>query len=687
MGSASWRLRYGVACSTTLLALSLALLLRPYIGLRPLLLAFAAVGISAWYGGLGPGLLATFLSVLGSLLVFPSGTSPDAGVLPDPQVRMVLFVAVAALISGLTAALRESEQRFRATFDQAPIGIAHVGTDGQWLRVNRKLCDIVGYTREELRSRTFQEITHPDDLELDLENVRRVLAGEIRTFSREKRYVRKDGSLVWAHLTVSLVREPAGGPKYFISTVEEIGERKRLEEALRQRAEALAEADRRKDEFLAMLAHELRNPLAPILNAVALIRPDQSDARRQAWGREVLERQARHMARLLDDLLDVSRITRGKISLRRERLDLGRLVRESVEDYRGTVDAASLTLTLELPEEPVWVDGDATRLAQVVGNLLQNATRFSDPGGQVTVRLVVDDAGKQLTTETGEPRLGRAADSERGGGRPSSRAPGRHGEKRTEKDDLEVEHSPFQTSSSVYSSVSPCLRGEKAAGDEKTLAVITVSDTGIGIAPEMLPCLFEPLTQADRTLDRSRGGLGLGLALVKGLVELHGGEVDAESDGPGQGAAFTVRLPRQQSVAKAPAAAGPPRATNGGNGAARGRRVLVVEDNHDVAETVRDLLRLNGHEVELADTGPAGVAAARRFRPEVVLCDIGLPGCDGYAVARALRQDPVTASARLIAISGYGQEEDERRSHEAGFERHLTKPVHPADLQHLLAEN
>jgi CheY-like chemotaxis protein len=231
------------------------------------------------------------------------------------------------------------------------------------------------------------------------------------------------------------------------------------------------------------------------------------------------------------------------------------------------------------------------------------------------------------------------------------------------------------------------FRGGGQGGGVPPYAELTVSDTGIGIAPEMLRRLFEPLAQADRTLDRSRGGLGLGLALVKGLVELHGGEVGAESGGPGQGAVFTVRLPRQQGVATAPAASDPPLSTNGGNGAARGRRVLVVEDNHDVAETVRDLLRLDGHEVELAATGPAGVAAARRFRPEVVLCDIGLPGCDGYEVARALRQDPATASARLIAISGYGQEEDERCSHEAGFERHLTKPVHPADLQHLLAEN
>jgi signal transduction histidine kinase/CheY-like chemotaxis protein len=434
-------------------------------------------------------------------------------------------------------------------------------------------------------------------------------------------------------------------------------ERERLESQLRQRAEELARADRAKDQFLAMLAHELRNPLAPIRNAVELLKQVSSREPRLVRAQEIIERQVSHQAHLLDDLLNVSRIARGKVSLHPIRLDLARLVRETVADYRSVLEGAGLTLTLEVPPGPVWVMGDPTRLAQVIGNLLQNAGKFTDAGGQVTVRLAVEASEKDLTTETR-----------------------RHGEKHTEKDDLEVERTPVQTSSSVSSSVSPCLRGEKTVGDEKALAAVTVRDTGIGIEPAMLPRVFETFAQADRSLDRSRGGLGLGLALVKGLVELHGGQVLAESDGPGRGAAFTVWLPlaRARRVPQpAPAAAMEemPR-----------RRILVVEDNRDAAETLREVLELAGHEVAVAYEGPAGLEAAREFHPEVVLCDLGLPGMDGYAVAAELRRDPTTSATRLIAVSGYGQEEDRRRSLEAGFDRHLIKPVDLVELQRLIGD-
>jgi signal transduction histidine kinase/CheY-like chemotaxis protein len=365
------------------------------------------------------------------------------------------------------------------------------------------------------------------------------------------------------------------------------------------------EADRRKDQFLAMLAHELRNPLAPIRNALHVLALRGEDSETRRWAGDIMARQTLHLGRLVDDLLDVSRITRGKIRLRRERLDLSGLVRAAVGDHRGAMEAGGLTVAAELPERPVWVLGDATRLAQVVGNLVHNAGKFTAAGGRVTVRLAVD------------PR-------------------------------------------------------------ERTAAV-SVSDTGIGVDPALLPRLFEPFTQGDVSLDRSRGGLGLGLALVRGLVELHGGRVSARSGGTGQGAEFTFWLPLEPVPAAAPEGGAP------GGCSAAALRVLVIEDHRDAAETLRVVLRLSGHDVQVAGSGPAGVALARDFQPDVVLCDLGLPGLDGYAVARELQKEPATARARLVALTGYAQDEDRQRSREAGFELHLTKPVDPGELERLLA--
>jgi signal transduction histidine kinase len=384
----------------------------------------------------------------------------------------------------------------------------------------------------------------------------------------------------------------------------ERAERQRLEAELQQRAEELAERDQRKDEFLAMLAHELRNPLGAMGNAAELLRrtgPDHPAVRRAL---EIIERQIQHQTHLVDDLLDVSRITRGRISLQREWLDLARLVRDAVMDHVGAIEAAGLTLHPELSDEPVWVAGDRIRLAQVVGNLLTNAVKFTNSGGQITVCLVTDTERKE--------------------------------------------------------------------------AAVTIRDTGIGIDPEMQRHVFESFAQADRSLDRSQGGLGLGLALVKGLIELHEGEVRVRSRGLGFGSEFTFTLPVEQKTARQERETTVPTPV-------RARRILVVEDNQAAAETLRDLLELSGHTVTVAFSGPAGVEAARRDQPEVVLCDIGLPGMDGYTVAQAVRSEAATAGARLIALSGYGQEEDRRRSEEAGFERHLVKPVNFEDLEELLA--
>jgi CheY-like chemotaxis protein len=304
-------------------------------------------------------------------------------------------------------------------------------------------------------------------------------------------------------------------------------------------------------------------------------------------------------------------------------VDLVCLTRDAAEDARSVLEQSGLTLSLELPTEPIWVMGDATRLSQVLGNLLNNAAKFTDAGGQVTVGCRASGVGGRDTGATGGPSA--ASDN-----RPST-----------------------------------------------PMVEIIVRDTGIGIEPETLPHVFETFSQADRSLDRSRGGLGLGLALVKGLVELHGGAVHAQSRGLGLGAEFTVALP---TIPAPPEALELPPVAD----AAGAIRILIVEDNRDAAETLRELLELYGCTVEVAFSGSSGLDVARRFCPEVVLCDLGLPGLDGYAVAAALREEPGTAGARLIAISGYGQEEDKRRCREAGFDLHLTKPVDPTELQRYL---
>jgi PAS domain S-box-containing protein len=386
-------------------------------------------------------------------------------------------------------------------------------------------------------------------------------------------------------------------------TQRDVTERRQLERELAQRVEQLRDADRRKDEFLAILAHELRNPLAPIRNAVHVLKllgpsePAVTDAR------GMIDRQVAHMARLIDDLLDVSRISRDKILLRRENCDLAAIVRTTVDDYRGVLEATGLKVAVELPDEAVPVHGDRTRLAQALGNLLQNANKFTDSGGRVWVRLTVD------------------------------RTAGR--------------------------------------------AIISIRDTGIGMDAAILPDVFEAFSQADRSLERTRGGLGLGLALVKGLVELHSGSVQAYSAGPGTGSEFTIQLPLASGLSESRQILTSKRK--------KLRRVLIVEDNRDAAESMRVLLSLHGHQVQVASNGLAALEAADSFHPEVVLCDIGLPGgLDGHEVARSLRLDPTQRNTLLIALTGFGQDDDQRRAREAGFDWYVVKPVDFEELQRVL---
>ena len=386
-----------------------------------------------------------------------------------------------------------------------------------------------------------------------------------------------------------------------ITLARSITEREALMSSLRQSKDSLEAADRRKDEFLGMLSHELRNPLAPIRNSVYVLRHADPGAEQARRAQAVIERQTQHLTRLVDDLLDVTRIARGKIELRRERIDVREVVRRASEDFRVLMDERGVRFHAALSAGEVWADVDATRLTQVIGNLLHNAAKFTRRGDEVTLSLTTGEGG----------------------------------------------------------------------------AEIRVRDTGAGIEPALLPQIFDPFVQGERTLARSEGGLGLGLALVKGITELHGGTVSAGSAGKGRGAEFVVRLP----VATAGPAQTSPVA---GAGHAGGRRrVLVVDDNVDAAESLADVVSMLGHAVEVAYDGPSAVEKAGATAPDVVLCDLGLPGMSGYDVARALRAGGARA-LQLVAVTGYAQPEDVQRALEAGFDAHVAKPCDAHEIERLL---
>jgi CheY-like chemotaxis protein len=370
----------------------------------------------------------------------------------------------------------------------------------------------------------------------------------------------------------------------------------------REAEESLQDANRRKDEFLAMLSHELRNPHAPIRNAVEVMRRVAPPDPKLTMAREVVDRQVTLLARLVEELLDVSRISQGKIVLKREPVDLARIVAHSVETSRPLIDARSQTLAVSIPASPVWLSADFARLSQVISNLLNNAAKYTGEGGRIELGATVQE-------------------------------------------------------------------GE---------ASITVRDNGSGIEAELLDKVFDLFVQGDRALDRGQGGLGIGLTLVKRLVELHQGRVEAASDGPGRGAIFTVTLPCIAAVEPQRSA---PQLAAQSSSEIYGRRVLVVDDNIDAAESTAAFLRLEGHEVKAVHDGLQALSSLKVFDPHVVVLDIGLPGLDGYAVARQLRSRGDTSHVLLIALTGYGQKEDRARAAEAGFDYHFVKPADPREIQ------
>lgn len=419
-------------------------------------------------------------------------------------------------------------------------------------------------------------------------------------FRSEHRVRRVDsGEIIWVKAAGRYFYDEEDKPVRFVGVFFDITARKRNEEELKRLAGQLRQADQRKDEFLATLAHELRNPLAPVLNSVEVLKYTGGESEAAASARSMIERQVGQMVRLIDDLLDIGRISQNKLELRVEAVELGAILRQAVEAVEPAIRQANHELVVAFPTEPFFLDADAVRLSQIFGNVLTNACKYTPPGGRIEVGV---EAGK-----------GRVA--------------------------------------------------------------IFVKDTGLGIPPEMLDGIFELFAQVDRSLERSQGGLGIGLTLVRRLVELHGGTIRASSDGRGKGSVFTVDLPlaTDQRPSLPPAArpelpVTPP------------RRILVVDDNVDSAQSLAMLLELSGHEVELAHDGSDAVRGARRFQPDLILLDIGMPGMSGYDACRAIRQLPGAGSVRIFALTGWGMEEDRRRSSEAGFDGHLVKPVEPAVL-------
>jgi PAS domain S-box-containing protein len=511
-------------------------------------------------------------------------------------------------IEGVVVVFRDVTDRRRADLDRSRLAaivessedaIVSKTLDGIITSWNQGAERILGYRAEEIVGRHISILMPPDraeDLERILSKIRR---GErVEHYETSRRC--KDGTVLDVSLTVSPIRNAAGEIIGASKIARDITARKRAEEAL-------LEADRRKDEFLAMLAHELRNPLAAVSHAVQVAQRSEAEEDR-TWARGVIEDQATRLSRIIDDLLDVSRISQGKIQLRKQLTDITLMVNHAVETVRPLIETRRHRLTIAVVPGTPRVEGDPTRLEQVLVNLLTNAAKYTESGGRI---------------------------------------------------DLEC----------------------RPDGDH---VVVSVRDSGVGIAPEQLPRMFDLFVQADRSLERSEGGLGIGLTLVRRLVELHGGSVRAHSDGLGKGTEFTVRLPAAGPEAARGATV--PSELRRERPSLAPRRILVVDDNEATARGLARLLKLASHTVDILHEGRAAAEAARRLAPDVVLLDIGLPGMDGYQVARAIRQEEACAATLLIAVSGYGQDEDKRRSREAGFDEHLVKPVDVDALLELIAQ-
>jgi PAS domain S-box-containing protein len=500
-------------------------------------------------------------------------------------------------------ALEDSELRYRRLFETAQDAILILDErQGKIFDANPFIKDMLGYSQGEIVGKELWQIGMFRDAEENKAAFREL---------QDKGYIRyenlplktKAGEQIEVEFVSNVYQ--VDHRKVIQCNIRDITERSRLERKTHDQAEALAELHQRKDEFLAMLSHELRNPLSAIFSALHVLRLQGNENPIQQRAMTTMERQVGQLAHLVDDLLEVSRVVTGRIQLQFEILDLRGIAEHAIASVRPLIERRKHELSVSLPAEPVWVKGDPTRLEQVIVNLLNNAAKYTDEGGHIWLTVKQED------------------------------------------DEFEV--------------------------------VLRVRDTGVGIAPELLPRIFDLFTQASRTLDRSQGGLGIGLSLVQKLVELHGGKVAAHSGGIGHESEFVVRLPALSS-AGAPAAPIELAQRSG-----QTSRVLVVDDNVDAADMLVMMLQMFGHEVKAAYSGQGALETAVEYEPDFVLLDIGLPDINGHEVARQLRQHPQTKNVKLIAMTGYGQDSDRELSREAGIDHHLVKPVAPQKLQELLA--
>jgi PAS domain S-box-containing protein len=501
--------------------------------------------------------------------------------------------------AALAARLHALDELFRNTIENLPLSLVLCDRDGRVLYVDPALAEMVravcGVPPAALTGRPGGEIWPPTVWGPLEAHMRKAIAtGQRQTY--DMAFFVASGEVNHRHWIVVPLAGPSGDVDRVLGISHDVTAERRLVHEVQQ-------ADQRKSDFIGLLSHELRNPLSAIRSSLYVLEREEGAGReRRDAARAVIDRQVAHLVRLVDDLLDTTRLSQNKIQLRRQPHDLGRVVRESLDDNRADVEAQGVRLDARLPDRPLPASVDAVRIAQIVTNLLSNAAKFTPPGGRASLALAEEDG----------------------------------------------------------------------------VAVLRVSDTGRGIEPALLPRLFEPFVQAERAFDEAGDGLGLGLALVRGLVELHGGEVSARSDGRGRGATFIVRLPLDPGATAAPEA--PARSP-----APRRRRVLVIDDDRDVANGLKLALEIDAHEVAVAYDGAAGLAAARAFEPDFVLCDIGMPGMDGYAVAGALRAEPRLAAVFLVALTGYAQAADRDRAKEAGFDEHLAKPANMERIKALLA--